>query len=103
MRCDNFYCVIVRVSEMSFIKNMHKIRVFCRESSPTIPSARRGFLKTLGHHAMPSEFLKSPWASGDLREDPLQKTRISYTYFFSRPKIAISRGFVNVYPLVGDL
>ena len=43
LRCANLYCMIISGLEMSFIKNMHKIRVFCRESSPTIPSARRGF------------------------------------------------------------
>ena len=57
-------------------KNIYKIRVFCRESVPRSPSARRGFQKPLG-------------ASGDLGTDSLKKTRISYTNSLKEPEIQL--------------
>ena len=55
-----------------------------------------------GTLAGPRGFSNPLWASGDLGEDPLEKTRITYIYFLYVHISAISRGFVCVYPL-GDL
>ena len=49
-------------------KNMHVIRVFSAGIFARSPSAPLGISK------------KPLWASGDLGEDPLEKTRITYIY-----------------------
>ena len=62
-------------------KNMHKILVFDR-GFPQIPIARSGILKIpSGSTPCPRGFSKSPPGSGDLGENPLPKTRISYINF----------------------
>ena len=65
------------------------------------PLSPAGDLKNpSGTLAGPRGFSNPLWASGDLGEDPLGKTRITYIYFFQL-YIGISRGLVYVYPL-GD-
>ena len=47
-------------------KNIYKIRIFCRESVPRSPSARRGFQKPLGHPAGPSGIFQIPSGLGGI-------------------------------------
>ena len=59
-------------------KNIHtRFGFFVRESSSTIPSARRRFWKSLGQPAGPSGFSKSTPGIGDPGEDSLQKPESS--------------------------
>ena len=108
---------------------MHKIRVFCRESSSDplspsgilkIPRATRRALgpplrppfvasllspasaPALGPGGLPSGFSKSPPGfGGSERRFPPKNPNFLYIFFY-RVKFTISRGFVYGYPL-GDL
>ena len=80
-RCSIVYCEICGWSEMKLKKICTWFGFFVRESSPTIPSARRRFWKSLRQPAGPSGFSQSPPNIGDLGEYSLQKTRICYTNF----------------------
>ena len=56
-----------------------------------IPFARSGILKIpSGSTPCPRGFSKSPPGTGDLGENPLPKTRISYIYFLLLPVFFLS-------------
>ena len=64
--------------QKKYEKNMHVIRVFFFGDLCQIPLSPIGDLKNPSGIADPRGFSNPLWASGDLGEDPLEKTRITY-------------------------